>query len=185
MLKKTLFLISICLYTSTALSQMDTPYVRKRIQPNFFIPQGALADSKPEKVSLPQYRQGISTTKRISARDNQTEINTQLQQQEYPETTVQETEEPAKDILPEEPETIREVKTKENNTEETNDDTPNYQKMYQDYLKDLADIAHQGQTDTSQITKDLKQMGSDKRIKIDQNFNKHRNVSAEIEKALE
>lgn len=183
-----------CLMAGTALAQMNQPYVRKKIQPNFFIPEGALAESKPEKVGMPQYRQGRTTAKRISA-EPEPAPQPQNQQLQQISDTRRQTEEISR--LPENQEQqiqspIRED-ANETNTQTSSPvpqqgnqtDTPNYQKMYQDYLKDLDSIARNGAVNTSYIDKDLNAMNSEKRIQIDKEFNSHRNVKNDILKALE
>lgn len=173
-----------CLMTGTALAQMDQPYVRKKIQPNFFIPEGALAESRPERVSIPQYRQGRTTAKRITA-----EPEPVLQQQTLQSQQISATLEQTEDIshLPENQEQQIQTPLYENVDiqQENPTRTPNYQKMYQDYLKDLDSIAQSGTVNTYDIDNDLNAMNSEKRIQIDKEFNSHRNVKDDILKALE
>ncbi len=172
-----------CMLTTTALAQLNQPYVRKKIQPNFFIPEGALAESTPEKVSIPKYRKGKTTAKRITPEASQQNI-TQVQKQTIKQRpqdknkkqaiTTQIPSSETVDISTAIPQQNIDVKT----------DTPNYQNMYQDYLKDLDSIARNGAVSTSQIDKDLSSMSSDKRILIDQNFNNQRHVKEDIMNAL-
>lgn len=184
--------IGLCLLAESAAAQMTQPYVRKKIQPNFFIPEGALAESQPEKVSLPQYRKGQTTAKRISAKPEMpaeaTVMPTQttaIPSQEKPQPQTQTSPMP-------QPETTKPITatpvsdtSKVQTPSQIETDTPQYQKMYQDYLKDLEKIARDGTVSNLQINKDLSAMNSEKRIQIDQEFNSHRNVKNDILKALE
>ena len=179
----------------TALAQMNQPYVRKKIQPNFFIPEGALSESHPEKVGMPQYRRGKTTAKRITA---EPEPMAQVQPQQ-PHQNTNNNQKQVKEVsrLPEKQEIqiqtpMNEAETSTNiqtssplPQQETQTNTPNYQKMYQDYLKDLDSIAKNGAVNTSYIDKDLNIMNSEKRIQIDQEFNSKRDVKNDILKALE
>ncbi len=175
----------ICLIAGTALSQINQPYVRKKIQPNFFIPEGALSESQPERVGLPQYRQGKTTVKRIS---KEPEIR-QLAQPQYQVSNPTPINQTQKNNVQQtqsaiEPETSAQTSSPLSQ-QETQTNTPNYQKMYQDYLKDLDSIAKSGNVNTDYIDKDLSSMNSEKRIQIDKEFNSHRNVKNDILKALE
>ncbi len=181
-----------CLIAGTALSQLSQPYVRKKIQPNFFIPEGALAESHPEKVAIPQYRKGTSTAKRISSEPTpepqmvkqqytapqNEEKTTSLTALPVKETSQNQIQEPQQNITTETPLQTN-INTNQNPT-----DTPNYQKMYQDYLQDLDIIAKNGSIKDSRIADDLNVMNSEKRIQLDQEFNSKRNVKQDILDAL-
>ena len=192
MLKTVFLLIGLCLMAETSLAQLSEPYVRKKIEPNFFIPEGALAGRKPEKINLPRYNQGQTTAKRISSK--------------MPENITPPSQEPSRDEadISNQPQAqtgglsetttplyyTPTLMTNDNNLSSDNPATettesPNYQKMYQDYLKDLNSIVQSGKSDTSQIDKDLSNMDSEKRIQIDKEFNAQRNVKEDILKALE
>ena len=161
--------------------QAQEPYVRKKVEPNFFIPQGALAQSRPEKVSLPQYRQGESTAKHISSDMPETDYeyveNTPLPSairnkntgnKDKAESNAQETT----------------SQTPLNNSQTTSEDTPNYQQMYQEYLKNLEDIARDGKISNNNAAKDISVMNSEERIKYDESFNRQLNVEQEIKDAI-
>lgn len=179
-----------CLIAGTALSQLSQPYVRKKIQPNFFIPEGALAESHPQKVSIPQYRKGTTTAKRISSESTP---EPQIMKQEYtaPQDEKKITSRASQPIA-ETPNTQIQKPQQNNivesalqtNTNQNQIDTPNYQKMYQDYLQDLDIIAKKGSIQDSRIVEDLNVMNSEKRIQLDQEFNSKRNVKQDILDAL-
>ena len=192
MLKKIALTIALSLIYGSAMAQLTEPYVRKKLEPNFFIPEGALAASQPEKLALPQYRQGTSTAKHISknAPDITPLTNTDLPISQ-PQTTASTT------PLPQEEQSLA-VSDSSSTTDSGNfaaptpapsvaatDSAPNYQKMYQEYLQDLESITNSGEADTTHIDADLQQMNTEERIKIDQNFNQRRNVQEDIRKALE
>lgn len=182
--------LGICLLAGTALAQSNQPYVRKKIQPNFFIPKGALSEDKPEKVGIPQYRQGVSTAKRVSARTSDiTQTPTSVPQNNKNKENVSPISNQEPTLSAEENTSmtplVQTIPTEETNISETLDtNTPNYQQMYQDYLKDLDYIAKSGKISDQNITKDLKAMNSEKRIKIDQKFNSQRDVKKDILEAL-
>lgn len=171
-----------CLLASTALAQTEQTYIRNKPQPNFFIPDGALAGTKPERVSIPQYRQGRTTAKRISARasDNQPAITTTIPQMTKPENTSVEDFADTANTNAEE-----EISNQPTNSQSADTNTPNYQQMYQNYLKDLNSIAAQGKVTDPQINEDLKSMSSEARIQIDKQFNQQRNVRQDINDALQ
>lgn len=180
----------------TALAQMNQPYVRKKIQPNFFIPEGALSESRPEKVGIPQYRQGRTTAKRITvepepaptpqAQTQQLQQISDTHKQPQEISRLPENQEPQIQSTRDEVSPPTNIQTSSPISQQgSQTDTPNYQKMYQDYLKDLDSIAQSGAVNTSYIDKDLSAMNSEKRIKIDQEFNSKRDVKNDILKALE
>lgn len=179
-----------CLIAGTALSQLSQPYVRKKIQPNFFIPEGALAESHPEKVGIPQYRKGTSTAKRISSEPAQ---EPQMVKQQYmspqnEEKTTSLTSSPitetSQNQIPKPQQNNPAETPLQTNINQNPTDTPNYQKMYQDYLQDLDIIAKNGNIKDSRIADDLNVMNSEKRIQLDQEFNSKRNVKQDILDAL-
>ncbi len=174
-----------CMLTTTALAQLTQPYVRKKIQPNFFIPEGALAESTPEKVSIPKYRKGMTTAKRITPEAEQRTIK-QVQKQTIKQRPQDKDKNPKEVITTQIPTsgTVDISTAVPQQNIDVNTETPNYQNMYQDYLKDLDSIARNGTVSTSQIDKDLSSMSSDKRILIDQNFNNQRHVKEDIMNAL-
>ncbi len=180
-MKKALFtvlLILFCVLSVTATAQNRQRFVRKKVQPNFFIPNGALAESKPEKVYIPRYNAGETTAKRISADDNKpvqrpVVLNNQVSKQ-TPETTTTPTPAAEKPYTP--PTTPA--------PSQVDDGTPNYQKMYQDYLRDLDTIANTGNINDQAVLSDLDAMNSEKRIEIDKKFNKNRNIQNEIQSVL-
>lgn len=180
-MKKTLFtvlFVVFCVLSVAALAQDSQRYVRKKVQPNFFIPNNALAENKPEKVYIPRYGAGQTTAKRISSDDNLPDrqpILTKRQSVDVKETDVS--------VKPE-------IATTEYTApsipdpSQVNDETPSYQKMYQDYLRDLDSIAKTGEISDPAVLTDLEAMNSEKRIEIDKKFNQHRDVQKEIQSAI-
>lgn len=175
----TLLLILSCLLPLSGMAQNSQRYVRKKIQPNFFIPGGALAESKPEKVYIPRYRAGQTTAKHISADDNleprQPVVAEDVLVSKEPEAT-------AVTAQPVETPTYTPPSTPA--PSQVDDGTPNYQKMYQDYLRDLDAIAKTGDVSDPTILNDLEAMNSEKRIEIDKKFNQSRNIQKEIQSAI-
>lgn len=181
-----LALFFILIATVSASAQLTKKYVRQKPQPNFFIPNGALAESQPEKVQMPRYNAGQTTAKHISAKDamsppprvsNRPTIN---DKQDTPEDS---------NPISNQENIIEPVATSPSvapaETNSSGDEVPAYQQMYQQYLKDLESISATGEAASSrQVDEDLSAMNSEERINIDKQFNKSRNVKAEINKAL-
>lgn len=185
MYKLILFILGLSLIALNAIAQLTEPYVRKKIQPNFFIPEGALVGSKPEKVGMPIYKQGQSTAKHISARMPEEQISTQQDENFSPRPETLTDNAQTQEISTNLPQTYAETDNNSSqSTYETKNDTPQYQQMYQDYLKDLNSIVQTGSANTSHIDKDLNQMNSEKRIQIDKEFNAQRHVQEDILNAL-
>lgn len=172
--------------TSVCLAQLPQPYVRKTVKPNFFIPEGAVANSRPERVFIPQYRQGSDeTTKHISRQESSDNYNAPVPQKRKlsPYASKQQIEETNDDTTSQASEDSSD--TYEEFPSEQNDSTPEYQKMYQDYLKDLNNIANGKESKLKgNIEDDLSVMDSEDRIEIDKQFNKQRDVKSQINKAL-
>lgn len=181
-MKKTLQIITFILFTlwtaAPSAAQNSERYVRQKAQPNFFIPGGALAESKPEKVFVPRYRKGQTTAKHISANDNLYAAQPAKRKPQTPKRT----DDPVSyaDANSNKPVS----KFSEPAPSQINDGTPNYQKMYQDYLQDLEAIAQNGDVKDQAVLDDLNVMNSEKRIELDKNFNKKRNIEKDIQAAL-
>lgn len=179
---KTVLLYGCAACLISGIIQAQETYVRKKVEPNFFIPQGALAQSQPEKVFIPQYRQGESTAKHISSDMPETEA-------EYVAAPAPQTSTPSRyednnvEMQTAIPPQNTEYQTPFNNNQPTQD-TPNYQQMYQEYLKNLEDIARDGKTANNAAAKDIAVMNSEERIKYDQEFNSQRDVEQEIRNAI-
>lgn len=175
-----IFILQVLLWAGNAAAQDSQRYVRQKVQPNFFIPNGALAESKPEKVFVPRYRKGQTTAKHISADDNLYAARPVYQKPKTaPKTDNQpiynsDTETDSYDDKPATPA-----------PSQIDDGTPDYQKMYQDYLKDLDSIAKTGDVKDQAVLDDLSVMNSEKRIELDKKFNKKRNLAKDIQAALE
>lgn len=174
------------LTTSGACAQ-TLNYVRKKVQPNFFIPQKDLTEQKPEKVGLPQYKRGETTTKHISVDDNLEAIaDEQRQRFQAAEEKWQSSRRPFN--------TNTEKASKASKTssptppvEESNKahDIPDYQTKYQEYLKDLEAISRNGTLPNNPgIQDDLSAMNSEQRIEIDKNFNANRDIQSEVNELL-
>lgn len=181
-MKKALHIFILILLTvwtaANALAQSSERYVRQKVQPNFFIPGGALAESKPEKVFVPRYRKGQSTAKHISADDALYAAQPARRKPQTPKR-------------PDNPVSYADAngsepvsKVSEPAPSKINDGTPEYQKMYQDYLQDLEAIAKNGDVKDQAVLDDLKVMNSEKRIELDKKFNKGRNIEKDVQAAL-
>lgn len=173
-------IVSVCAQTAER-------YVRKPVQPNFFIPDGALAQSRPEKVIIPRYGSGISTTKHISQEDNKVPQNTALYSSKQSAVTQQP--QTADDAA----QTVVQPLNEPQPTPQKNglasipptSEAANYQEMYQSYLRDLEAIADTGKPASTNTISDLDAMSSEERIQLDKKFNERRNVDLEIKKALQ
>lgn len=181
-MKKALYILILLLLTvwtaANALAQSRERFVRQKVQPNFFIPGGALAESKPEKVFVPRYRKGQTTAKRISADDTlyaAQPAQRKPQAPKRPDNSVS-----YADTNDNEPVS----KLSEPAPSQTNDGTPEYQKMYQDYLQDLESIAQNGNVKDQAVLDDLNVMNSEKRIELDKKFNKSRDIEKDVQAAL-
>lgn len=168
-------------------AQTEERYVRKPVQPNFFIPDGSLAQSRPEKVIIPRYGAGVSTAKHISREDDKIPQRTPFY-------------DPRQQAVPQQPQTtdnaaqtVAQPLNKPQPTEQKNDnasvppvsEAANYQEMYQSYLRDLEAIADTGKPASTNTISDLDAMNSEERIQLDKKFNERRNVDLEIQKALQ
>lgn len=148
-------------------------YVRKKIEPNFFIPKSA--QPKPEKLPMPYYKQPV-----IPA-----EETTVPAPQEQPLPVVEQTQNTAPTTAAKAPAPVVAPTPAEKSVVQNLSDTPEYQRKYQEYLQDLEYIAATGERPSNaNLDNDLKQMNSNERIKLDQKFNAKRNVKAEFEKTL-
>lgn len=177
------FLLSAFLAVSAS-AQMTEKYVRKQQKPNFFIPEGALAQSQPEKVIMPRYGAGISTAKHISYEDNLPKRQTLIYKPKS-----QENDTPIQDTSTSQQTPVQQT---QNSTITSSvpqqapvEDDTNYQEMYQSYLRDLDSIAETGKPASTATLTDLDAMNSEERIKIDKEFNAQRDVDSEIKKALQ
>ncbi len=172
-----------CLSFST-FAQQPQPYVRKTVKPSFFIPENALAQSKPEKVFLPQYREGqTQTTKHISRIDAIAQESTPEENLIYEKNNNNTT--PTEENISTNKEEQSPVETVEDFPSQQQDKTPEYQKLYQDYLKDLDNIANGQESQLKNtINQDLSTMNSEERIELDKNFNKQRNIQQEINQII-
>lgn len=173
MMKKRLFWITVIFCLNVWAMQTAAQYVRKKQQPNFFIPQQEI-ESRPEKLQMPKtanYQNTEPTTNHIRSEKSR------LPAQEAPKQIKKKA--PARKV-PTVDDDMPEIM--ENNI----DDEPDYQKKYQDYLEDLAEIANEGKVnDTQDVYDDLDLMNSEKMIEVDKNFNKKREKpQAQLDKAL-
>lgn len=182
-MKKALYILILILFAfwsaADAGAQNGERYIRQKVQPNFFIPNGALAQSKPEKVFVPRYRKGQTTAKHISADD---ELYAARPVKSLPKKP-QQTNKPVSyaDTNDNESSALTPQTTAPS---QVNDGTPDYQKMYQDYLQDLDAIAKNGDVKDQAVLDDLSIMNSEKRIELDKNFNKKRNIEKDIQAVL-
>lgn len=176
-----MFLVLFAIWaTDTAEAQNRQRYVRKKVQPNFFIPSSALSENKPEKVYIPKYRVGETTAKRISPSENKEKPKIV---KSIPKNTNKQNAKASEELISSDIE--KDSYTPPAEATYANDEkTPEYQKMYQNYLKDLQSIAKTGNVSDPGVLNDLKVMNSDKRIEIDKNFNKQRNIKRDLDEAL-
>lgn len=177
-----IFLIfCLVLLGNNSLAQEDKRYVRKQVQPNFFIPSGDLAQNRQEKVIIPRYGKGQTTAKRISVEDSfvPAPSNTSKPQSTKNEEIIENS--VANDI-PEYTQIPEKIPT--NNVTTQDSGTPDYQKMYQNYLNDLESIASTGSVSNDTPLNDLSEMNSETRINIDRKFNEKRNIDKEIDNAI-
>lgn len=173
MMKKRLFWVTVILCLNVLAMQTAAQYIRKKQQPNFFIPQQEI-ESRPEKLQMPKtanYQNMEPTTNHIRSEKSR------LPAPDVPQPT--KTKAPMEKV-PTAEDDIPEIM--ENNI----DSEPDYQKKYQDYLEDLADIANEGKVkDTQDVYDDLNLMNSEKMIEVDKDFNKKREKpQAQLDKAL-
>lgn len=168
-------------------AQTEGRYVRKPVQPNFFIPDGALAQSRPEKVIIPRYGAGVSTAKHISREDDKIPQRTPFydpkqqadsQKQLTADNAAQTVAQPLNEPQPT-------VQKTGNASVPPVSEAANYQEMYQSYLRDLEAIADTGKPASTNTISDLDAMNSEERIQLDKKFNERRNVDLEIQKALQ
>lgn len=191
-------LIFACFENANAQSQR---YVRKKPQPNFFIPQGALAESQTEKVRMPQYGQGRTTAKHISADDNREAEMLAARQRRFKNQKTKAKQPAIMENQQAEPEETTPITAAAETPVQTarpaaaqtaaptaaahDDSVPDYQQKYQEYLKDLETIAKTGKvTANPGVAADLSAMNSEQRIEIDKKFNADRDVKSEVEKLL-
>lgn len=192
MIKKVLFIACTILLIVASTGEAGAQrfnYVRKKAQPNFFIPQKDLAEYKPEKVGIPQYRRGQSTTKHLSSDDNYEEMLAAKQRRFQ---IAQEKWNTAKNNVPTNTNNESQASKEQNNDdEEDTENTSNTQKTdppsdyktkYQEYLKDLDEIARSGSlSDNPDLIKDLSAMSSEERIEVDKKFNFGRDMELQSE----
>lgn len=133
-------------------------YVRKQVEPEFFIPENTL--SRPENLPIPRYLSGEEQT-----------VKQVVPERQQPKT-VQKTLED--DLL--------------NETEDSYDENPapDYQQKYEDYSRDLEHISRNGQLPENKVlTNDLAQMQSDQRIIVKRQAYQPRNAKAAFDQALQ
>lgn len=162
-------------------AQEDKRYVRKAVQPNFFIPNGDLAQNRQEKVIMPRYGKGQSTAKRISINEDEAPTPSLIYKPKANTTST--TDLNSSDEYAPEATSLPERQLTKTSVPQ-NDETPNYQQMYQNYLKDLESIAKTGNVTNDTPLNDLNEMNSETRINIDRKFNEKRNIDQEIENAI-
>ncbi len=166
-MKKLLALVICVLLAGAAFARAQSgAYVRKQVKPNFFIPKSA--EPQPEKLPMPHYQ-------RI-------ETNREKQDVSSPQATAPEPAQPAESIAA----TIPQTETQPSQAVVKDlSDTPEYQRKYQEYLRDLEYIAATGERPSNaNLDNDLRQMNSNERIKVDEKFNSQRNIKAEFEETL-
>lgn len=197
-MKKLVFKIIITFFTvafTFSGASAQERYVRKKVPPNFFIPQGELSETKQEKVAIPKYRQGTSTAKHISAEEQreaemlaakQRRFKTQdMGKQPYNPQTEEDNISTVAETTPEPETTQISVRKNPATKNAKGDEVPDYQQKYQEYLQDLDAIAATGTvTNNPGVDEDLGAMSSEKRITIDKKFNEKRDVKSEINKLL-
>lgn len=106
-------------------------YVRKRVEPDFFMPQGAI--NRPEKLPMPRYTEGQEVTVK-EARPGDVFENEVI---DNPDA---------------------------DHADSDMENTPEYKKKYDEYVKDLDNISQTGSIPESQALKeDLGQMDSEAR----------------------
>lgn len=176
-MKRRLFWMTVFLGLNVLVVQTGAQYVRKKQQPNFFVPQQEIA-GQAEKLQMPKtanYKNGRETITHVTSEGPRPTSNDPVQRPLPNKLSPAKTKRlPAEDTdMPDIP---------ENDIE----DEPSYQKKYQDYLEDLADIATEGKVnDTQNVYDDLNLMNSEQMIEVDKNFNKKREKpQAQLNKAL-
>lgn len=150
-----LFFAAAALLTAAdALAQAS--YVRKRLEPKFFMPEDAKV--QPEKLPMPRYTKGAETTiKEANYRDSEKE---------------------------EEPAEIYDSAVEDE--AETDDSMPLYQQKYDDYSRDLEHINNTGQIPENRtLNEDLGAMDSERRVTVAKKPYQVREVKAKFDKALE
>ncbi len=166
-MKKLLALVICVLLAGAAFARAQSgAYVRKQVKPNFFIPKSA--EPQPEKLPMPHYQPAETASIKRGA--------------STPQATAPEPAQPADTAVKTTPQT--KTQPSQAVVKELSD-TPEYQRKYQEYLRDLEYIAATGERPSNaNLDNDLRQMNSNERIKVDEKFNSQRNIKAEFEETL-
>ena len=147
--------------------EANAQYVRKQHQPSFFVPQGEL-EYKPKEVPIVQYRRGEVDTVSHKKR----EVPKVVSPQSLPNSEI---------VV----DNFEAEALNENVDEVVSEEVPEYQQVYQDYLKDVDKVAKgRKMPENRKLKADLAKMDSEERIKVDKKFNATRDVVGDFENAL-
>lgn len=130
-------------------------YVRKQLEPAFFMPESA--KTQAEKLPMPRYLYGEEETIKAAKPEREPQrLPVVTENEEYLEDDV---------------------------ADDT--DIPDYQRKYEDYSRDLEHISRTGEIpDNAALEEDLEQMNSDERQLIEKKPYQPRNSKAKFDKAL-
>lgn len=154
-MKKILGLILVMVISLSAVWvwAQDKPYVRKQLQPSFFMPESA--KPKPEKLPMPRYTEGQAES--VKAVNHNDVSGGRVEDEELAGN-----EEIMQDLQ----------------------NTPEYQKKYEDYNQDLEQISKTGEIPENEVLQeDLEQMNSEEPQAVVEY--PVRDVKAEFQKALD
>lgn len=152
-------------FITPVMAQNNRNYVRKQVQPNFYMPTAARNKmNAPEKLATPQYTIGAEETIKVTRPQKAVVVK-----------TVDKT-----------PKTSAPTPNKHLDYDHGQlSQTPDYQQKYQEYLSDLDKIAATGKSPKNpRLEQDLSRMNSNDRISLDQKFNQSRNPEMQFEKVL-
>lgn len=161
--------ISLVVVSFECQAQHSRTFVRKKVQPNYFIPEKEIK-TKVEKLPQPKFTHGEDSSI----------------------TNAKPIEQPRR-VVKKAPETIQDTKSTETQDTEVSaqdvvdqsESTPEYQKKYQEYIADLDSISNDKEAKyESTVAKDLSSMNSNERIIVDKKFNQQRNVKGKFNNTL-